>query len=156
MRPHVTEEDKRLTNHLNIHFRFEALGVIILVGEVKKSRPVGKPSGGSYGGSDKSGSGGNKKSSGGKPRPKESTKRQSMLNTHKINPFKYDMNEVLGSSSMDPAKASAFLATVIAKASRVSTKDAKEFVKTFLDSGDLTKDEFDKINCLLDRYSKVR
>ena len=34
---------------------------------------------------------------------KESTKRQAMLNTHKINPFKYDMNEILGSSSMYPS-----------------------------------------------------
>lgn len=79
-----------------------------------------------------------------------------MLNTHKINPFKYDMNEVLEASSMDPSKASSFLASVIAKASRVSTKDAKEFVRTFMDSGDLTKDECDKINRLLDRYSKFR
>ena len=87
---------------------------------------------------------------------KESTKRQAMLNTHKINPFKYDMNEILGSSSMDPSKASSFLASIIAKASRVSTKDAKEFARTFLDAGDLTKEEFDKICKLLDRYSKFR
>ena len=79
-------------------------------------------------------------------RTKESTKRQAMLNTHRINPFKYDMNEILSS----------FLASVIAKASRVSTKDAKDFVKTFLDSGDLTKDEFDRICKLLDRYSRWR
>ena len=87
---------------------------------------------------------------------KESTKRQSMLNTHKINPFKYDMNEVLTASSMDPSKASSFLASVIAKASRVSTRDAKDFVKTFLEAGDLTKEEFDKISKLLDKYSKYR
>ena len=87
---------------------------------------------------------------------KESTKRQAMLNTHKINPFKYDMNEILEASSMDPSKASSFLASVIAKASRVSTKDAKEFVRTFLDAGDITKEEYDKISRLLDRYSKFR
>ena len=118
-------------------------------GEMKKNKVVvsSTPSP-SYGG-DK----GNAK----KNRPvktKESTKRQAMLNTHKINPFKYDMNEILEASSMDPSKASSFLASVIAKASRVSTKDAKEFVRTFLDSGDLTKEECDKINRLLDRYSK--
>jgi hypothetical protein len=87
---------------------------------------------------------------------KESTKKQSMLNTHKLAPFKYDMNEILSASSMDPAKASSFLASVIAKASRISTKSAKEFAKTFLDAGDLTKDEYDKICKLLDRYSKFR
>ena len=104
-----------------------------------------------------SGSGsGDQKKGGGKPKPKESTKRQAMLNTHRINPFKYDMNEVLSASSMDPAKSSAFLATVIAKASRVSTRDAKDFANTYVTNGDLTKEEFDKISKLLDRYSKYR
>lgn len=87
---------------------------------------------------------------------KESTKKQSMLNTHKLAPFKYDMNEILSASRMDPAKASSFLASVIAKASRISTKAAKEFAKTFLDADDLSKDEYDKICKLLDRYSKFR
>ena len=87
---------------------------------------------------------------------KESTKKQPMLNTHKLAPFKYDMNEILSASRMDPAKASSFLASVIAQASRISTKEAKEFAKTFLDSEDLTKDEYDRICKLLDRYSKFR
>ncbi len=126
-----------------------------MVGESKKNKVVVGSSGGSGNGADKSNSRNSKKGNS-KPRTKESTKRQAMLNTHRINPFKYDMNEVLAESSMDPSKASSFLATVIAKASRVSTKDAKEFVKTFLDSGDLTKEEFDKITRLLDRYSKFR
>lgn len=89
-------------------------------------------------------------------RPKEASKRQSMLNTHKVAPFKYDMNEVLSQSSMDPVMASSFLASVIAKASRISTRDAKDYAKTFVDEGNLTKDEYDKISKLLDRYSKYR
>ena len=91
-----------------------------------------------------------------KPKTKEATKRQSMLNTHKLAPFKYDMNEILSASQMDEAKASAFLASLIAKASRQSTREAKEFVKTYLDSGDLSKEEFDKICKLMDKYSKYR
>lgn len=87
---------------------------------------------------------------------KESVKRQSMLNTHKLAPFKYDMNEILSESPMDPAKASSFLASIIAKASRLSTKEAKEFAKTFIDSGDLTKEEYDRIARLMDKYSKYR
>lgn len=89
-------------------------------------------------------------------RTKESTRRQAMLNTHRINPFKYDMNQILAESTMDPSKASAFLASVIAKASRTSTRDAKDFVKTFVDAGDLSKDEADKIGRLLDKYSRYR
>ncbi len=124
-------------------------------GEKKKTtkpahKPVPQSGAPSYGAVDK----GAKKN---KPvRTKESTKKQAMLNTHKLNPFKYDMNEILNESRMDPAKASSFLATVIAKASRISTKAAKEFVKTFLDSDDLTKEEYDKICKLLDKYSKFR
>jgi hypothetical protein len=79
-----------------------------------------------------------------------------MLNTHKLAPFKYDMNEILSESPMDPAKASSFLASIIAKASRLSTKEAKEFAKTFIDSGDLTKEEYDRIARLMDKYSKYR
>ena len=87
---------------------------------------------------------------------KKNKQQRTKESTNRINPFKYDMNEILEASAMDPSKASSFLASVIAKASRVSTKDAKDFVKTFLDSGDLTKDEFDRICKLLDRYSRWR
>jgi hypothetical protein len=120
-----------------------------LPGEVKKNKvTVNQPqSGGQFK---------EKKKNGKQPKTKESTRRQSMLNTHKINPFKYDMNEILTASAMDPSKASAFLASVIAKASRVSSRDAKDFIRTFVDSGDITKDESDKMCKLLDRYSKFR
>lgn len=91
-----------------------------------------------------------------KPVTKAATHRQPMLNTHRIAPFKYDMNEILSSSSMDPSMAASFLATVIAKASRISSKEAKDCAKAFLDDGNLTKDEYDRISRLLDRYSKYR
>jgi hypothetical protein len=79
-----------------------------------------------------------------------------MLNTHRIAPFKYDMNEILSDTSMDPSKASAFLASLIAKSSRISIREAKDFTKIHLESGDLSKEEHDRINRLLDRYSKYR
>ena len=66
------------------------------------------------------------------------------------------MNEALAATSMDDAKASAFLASVIAKASRVSVKEAKEFIRSFVETGDLTKEESEKMCKLLDRYSKFR
>lgn len=126
-------------------------------GEQKKktgtNQPRSKPAGQNMGGN--AGQFKEKKNSK-QPKTKESTKRQSMLNTHKINPFKYDMNEILSESAMDPSKSSAFLATVIAKASRVSSRDAKDFIRTFLDNGDITKDENDRMCKLLDKYSKYR
>jgi hypothetical protein len=128
---------------------FATFGVIFLPGDVKKNKVVvNQPQNG--------GQFKDKKKNSKQPKTKESTKRQSMLNTHKINPFKYDMNEILTASAMDPAKASAFLASVIAKASRVSSRDAKDFIRTFVDSGDITKDESEKMCKLLDRYSKFR
>lgn len=96
-----------------------------------------------------------KKNGSGKP-VKEAFKKQPMLNTHKISPFKYDMNEILSQSSMDPNMASGFLASVIAKASRISTKEAKEYAKTFFDEGNLSKEEYDKVCRLMDKYSKYR
>jgi hypothetical protein len=91
-----------------------------------------------------------------KAKTREATRRQAMLNTHRLTPFKYDMNEILSGTQMDEAKSSGFLATLIAKASRQSTKEAKDFARTFLDAGDLTKDDFDRICRLLDKYSKYR
>ena len=79
-----------------------------------------------------------------------------MLNTHKLAPFKYDMNEILSTTQMDASKASSFLASVIAKASRQSTRDAKDFIKTYLDEGEITKEEHDRFCKLLDKYSKYR
>ena len=98
----------------------------------------------------------NRRGSGSGPRGGRTSSRQPMLNTHRLAPFKYDMNEVLSQSSMDPTMASSFLATVIAKASRISTRDAKDYVQTFVEAGNLTKDESVSINRLLDRYSMYR
>lgn len=91
-----------------------------------------------------------------KPKVKTTSKKQAMLNMHKIKSFKYDMNAVLSESSMDEDKASSFLATIIAKASRTSTREAKGHVKTFFDEGDLIKKEHDDIMKLLDKYSRYR
>ncbi len=92
----------------------------------------------------------------GKAPSKESVHKQPMLSMHKIQPFKYDMNEILSETSMDPAKANAFLATVVAKASRISLKDAKEYIATVAEAGDITKEEQTKFNNLLQKYSKYR
>ena len=79
-----------------------------------------------------------------------------MLNMHRLKPFKYDINEVLSASAMDPAMASSFLGSLIAKASRISARDAMVYIDPFVDDGFLTEDEAEKICRLLDRYSKYR
>ncbi len=87
-------------------------------------------------------------------RTKESMRRQSMLNSGRITPFKYDMNTILSSTDLDDAYTSSFLATVIAKGTRVSTRDAKEYVRE--QKEEFSKDEIDRICKLIDRYSRYR
>ncbi len=90
-----------------------------------------------------------------KPKSRDS-KRQSMLSTKRVGPFKYDMKEILEKSAMEAATASSFLASLIAKASRTSIKDAKLYAKEFVSPEGLTEEEYSKISRLLDRYSKYR
>ena len=142
---------------LNITTQVQRYGEIHLVIYKNSTRklPVGKDTA-SMGGGAPSKPTNSPNSQRAKPKTKEATRKQSMLNTHKLAPFKYDMNEILSASQMDEAKASAFLASLIAKASRQSTREAKDFTRTYLDSGDLTKEEFDRICKLMDKYSKYR
>lgn len=138
-----------LYNYLNKGLHSDNYGVIFLPGEIKQNKAMASAVSMSF-----NVEGANTKKN--RIRNKESTKRQAMLNTRRINPFKYDMHRILEVSKMDQYKASSFLASVIARASRVSTRNAKEFVKTFLESYDITKEEHDKMCRLLDRYSKFR
>lgn len=82
--------------------------------------------------------------------------RKKMLNLHRINPFRYDMREIMGYSEMDESTTPSFIASVVAKASRVSTKEAKEYIREFEVKGDISKRDADDICRLLDRYSKYR
>ncbi|HIJ00963.1 MAG: hypothetical protein PWQ88_336 [Candidatus Methanomethylophilaceae archaeon] len=79
-----------------------------------------------------------------------------MLSTSRIGPFKYDVKAILDKSAMEPSTASSFLATLIAKASRNSIKEAKIFAKEFVGEGNLSEEEYAKLSRLLDRYSKYR
>ena len=52
-----------------------------------------------------------------------------MLNLRRINEFKYDIREALDSKQMDPAVKQTLIASVIAKASRQSIVEAKQYVR---------------------------
>ena len=82
--------------------------------------------------------------------------RVPMLNLNRLGGFKYDIREVFSESKMDPTYSSALLANMIAKASRVSTQDAKEYVRAEQEKGLFEKEVSDDICALLDRYSKWR
>lgn len=83
-------------------------------------------------------------------------KRIKMLNMRKVGGFKYDIREILSDSKMDAEATPSFIANVIAKASRVSIQDAKEYARELESKGMYSKDIADNICGLLDRYSRYR
>jgi hypothetical protein len=89
-------------------------------------------------------------------RPYAKESRKKMLNLHRVTPFRYDMREIVAETQLDDSTGPALIASVIAKASRVSTKDAKDYVREFETKGEITRRDADDICRLLDRYSKYR
>ncbi|MCE5296573.1 MAG: hypothetical protein LLG16_05660 [Euryarchaeota archaeon] len=79
-----------------------------------------------------------------------------MLNLRRVNEFKFDMRELLNAKEMDPATKQTLIASIIAKASRQSIIEAKNYVKAEQSGGNLTKDVTDNICYLLDRYTKYQ
>ena len=82
--------------------------------------------------------------------------RVPMLNMSRLGGFKYNVREIFTESKMDQAYASALLANIIAKASRVSTSEAKAYVRSEQSKGNYEKQVSDDICGLLDRYSRYR
>ncbi|NYT12291.1 MAG: hypothetical protein GKC03_07075 [Methanomassiliicoccales archaeon] len=79
-----------------------------------------------------------------------------MLNMRRLGDFRYDIREVVARSQMDEAAGPSFIAQVIAKASRISIRDAKKYVRDFEQRGECTKNVSEDICGLLDRYTKYR
>lgn len=82
--------------------------------------------------------------------------RVGMLNQRRVGEFKYDVRELFVENQMDPDLASTFLASVIAKASRQSIKDAKDYVREQQAAGAISKDVMDGLIYYLDRYTKYQ
>lgn len=91
-----------------------------------------------------------------KPKPVYESTRVPMLNLRRINEFKYDIREALDSKQMDPAVKQTLIASVIAKASRQSIVEAKNYVRESQASGMVSKEVSDSICYLLDRYTKFQ
>ncbi|HUT27534.1 MAG TPA: hypothetical protein VMW85_05760 [Methanomassiliicoccales archaeon] len=82
--------------------------------------------------------------------------RVGMLNMRRVGEFRYDVRELFIDNKMDPDLATTFLASIIAKASRLSIKECKDFVRDQEDALIITKDVSDGICYLLDRYTKYQ
>ena len=87
---------------------------------------------------------------------KKARQRYKMLNVHFLAHFKYDLNEILDRSEMDPARFDLFKANLITKASRNGIQDAREYVDSFIKEGFLDEKSGERLKKLLQRYSKIR
>jgi len=87
--------------------------------------------------------------------PRES-ERTTMLNLHKVIPFRFDIREIMTHYKVEETQASSIVASVIAKASRISIQTAKEYVRDQETAGSIPKEVTGEICELLDRYSKYR
>jgi hypothetical protein len=82
--------------------------------------------------------------------------KEAMLNLRNILSFKFLLREILEDSSMNEDFTNAFVANVITKGSRVSLKEAKDYVRSLTKEGVLEKQTSDEILQLLDRNRKYR
>jgi len=79
-----------------------------------------------------------------------------MLNIHRMGSFKYDVRDALSSSPIDESLASSILANIIAKSSRISVKDAKDYIRDLEQKQTIDRNLSGDLCALLDRYSKYR
>jgi len=89
-------------------------------------------------------------------RSQAQTPRTAMLNLHRLGSFKYDLREILNASPMDKSTIPTVVANIIAKASRVSVKETKDYIRDMEKQGVLDKIAADDTCSLLDRYVKWR
>ena len=79
-----------------------------------------------------------------------------MLDMRKINYFRYDAKEIFESTEIDQKVWVPILASIVTKASRLSIKEANEYIKELDDEGILDKETVKALLRLLDRYKRWR
>jgi len=83
-------------------------------------------------------------------------KTKPMLNLGRLDYFKWDLNEIMDRSGMDPEKINSFKANLEARARQRSIREAKDYIHEVEARGDLSRDIGDRLCRLLDRYTRVR
>lgn len=87
---------------------------------------------------------------------KTSTRRTSMLNMHREQSFKADVNEILQMGKVETKHQSSIRATIITKASRDSIESAKKYIREKQKENILNVETANALINLLDRYSTWR
>jgi hypothetical protein len=78
------------------------------------------------------------------------------LDLRKLNYFNFDAKEILNSTDIEQKVWSPLLASIVTKASRLSIKDAKEYIYKLEQEEVLDVDTAKALSNLLDRYKRWR
>ena len=79
-----------------------------------------------------------------------------MLDRRRLPYFLYDMKEVLRSLKLEETIWAPLLSSIVAKASRISIKEAADFIVQKVADGTLPKEAEDPLLDLLGRYGRMR
>jgi hypothetical protein len=88
-------------------------------------------------------------------RPHE-TQKTAMLDLRRVTTFRYDLREIMSHYEVSESVATAVVASVIAKGSRVSIESARTFVLEQEKQGAYSSEVSNEICNLLDRWSRYR
>ena len=78
------------------------------------------------------------------------------LDIRKLNYFRYDVKEVFNSTDIEPKVWNPLLASISTKASRISIKEAKEYIYKLEKENVFSKDITRELVYLLDKYKRWR
>ena len=82
--------------------------------------------------------------------------RRPLLNMGKLAYFKYDLNQIIDRAEIEDSLVGSFKASIIAKSSKISIQDAKEYIRDIENREHISKDTSKRICSLLDRYTIYR
>lgn len=82
--------------------------------------------------------------------------RVAMLDIRREMTFKYDIRDIFEDAGHTKEEAAPIIANIIAKSSRVSLQDAKDYTKKMLELNKIELDTCKRVLSLLDKYRKYR
>lgn len=87
--------------------------------------------------------------------PRE-TERTLMLSQNKMTVFRYGLREIMSNYRVEEAAAKSLIASVMAKASRISIDSAKNFIREQERTGICPREVTDEVYDLLEKFSTYR
>lgn len=79
-----------------------------------------------------------------------------MLGMRYVQEMKYDLRQILKDSKLEEIEKEHIIANIIAKGTRNSTKDAKDYLKSIHEEGTIDDDELKSLLKVMDRYTRMR